>query len=250
MDYQRVPGKKNSSGCLKFCLIGCAATTTLIITSIVVAFLLLRSKGPILFAKTLTFLSDTAVTNLEISDEQKDQIRTHLKKISTRVEEGHLSLDSMYKVMSELENGVFPPLMFIEFFKKNIRQAKNLSQEEIGQALLDLERLQRALVEGKVAAKAFKDIWPMDEKNPMDQQVLEKMTESEWRDFMSRTRGVVDQVGIPSEHYTVDFVHQIGLLVDSVLNETKNLPPAELPPSLPATPLILEANGLNGTEAK
>lgn len=250
MDIQRIHEKKPSSGCMKFCLVGCAVTTTLMVTSIVVAFLLLRSKGPVLVAKTLTFISDKAVTDLEISEEQKDRIRAQLKRLSVRLEEGKLSFEDMRKIMKDLEQGSFPPLLFLEMLKGDIQHFKDFSPEEISQGVHVLERFQRGLVEGKLLPAAFKEIWPMDEKNPMDKQAVGSTTAPEWREILLNMEGLVDQAGIPQDHYSVDFAEQMRLLVESILDEPGSSSPAGLPSAVPSSPMILEATGSEDLEVK
>ena len=216
-----LPPTKQSSGCLKFFLIGCFLAIVLVITIFLGAVFLIKTKGLPLVGNFIESATEDVLNKMELDDEEKEGIREQVSRVTIRLASGEMSMADGRRLIETFEDGSFMTLIFLEGVSQGFLTGTELSEEEKNKASRNAQRVQRGIKEEKIPQTEIIQIWDGIPKNEQGTPI-EDLTDQDWRDFLSSIEQVANKANIPDATYDLDLVSVIKDIVDDTLGETGN----------------------------
>ena len=233
--------ESNSSSCLKVLGIGCLVSVVLLVLTVGVGFYFIKTRGLDLAASAITAITDKMLSESQLTDAEKEGVRSEVSRLTTRLKAGEISIDHLKKLSDGLENSPLPGLLFLQAVATGKLVPAGIPTEEASSACLHAQRLQRAAVEGKISPQALHEVLqaiPREgkkslsaEKAPPESGLSEsardrtgdfkkEITAEDWRPVMALIKRMADDAGIPNEPYRLELTQEIRKLLDQVLSSS------------------------------
>jgi len=197
-------------------------------------------------ASAMRAMVDAVTTELNLSPEQRAQIRAEVDLLATDFEKGNLSLEQFARVMEELaESPVIPAAVVLGAQAAYVRPS-TLSDDEKQDADRQIERLARGIVDEQLTADQINTALAAISKQPggssgsveyrggqinVELQEPRNVTPAELRQFIEDARSVADDAGIADEPFEVDIAVELRRAVDRALGRPLRDP--EVEPAMP-----------------
>jgi hypothetical protein len=200
----------------------------LAIAAIAGGIYIFKTRGPQLAASAITIVTDKMIKETTLTPEDKDKIRTEIRRVSDKVASGEISTEHLQKLSNSLENSPVVVLMLLEGVSAGWLESSGLNAEEKEAGKIDAERVERGAAEGKIDKDTLHGIFT---SVPSDQEghPRQPMSSDEWRTLLAIIKKAADDAQIPNEPYTLDIPAQVKKLVDEILGEGTEEKPLEKP---------------------
>lgn len=233
--------ESKSSSCLKILGMGCLVMIVLIVLTVGIGGYYLKTQWRHWTARVITAVTDDMLSEFRLSESDREGVKAEIARFVTHLESGQISIDQIRKLVEEVRQGPLPGLLFLHGVAIGHLVPPDVPKEEIEQAQLDAQRLQRAAVEGKVSSQALQEIFkaiPREAKEPLPAEreppgsdpsesnreqtgdFKKEITARDWRPVMSLIKKMADEAGIPNEPYHLNLTQEIRKLLDQVLSSS------------------------------
>lgn len=213
--------QRESSGCLKFFLVGCALCVLLAIGAVVGGYYLIKAKGPDFVAYVITNATDGMLADSGLSDEEKQGIRGQIDRVTQKLKEGEIAGTDIQRFVEGMDESPFVALIVLAGLEHAAVRPSGLSAEEKDEASRTLQRLQRALVEGTITPVELK---PLADRfsaieEAADASQRSQLTDADIRTILQDLKAHVDKENIPDATFSVDYINETRKAVDLLLGE-------------------------------
>lgn len=217
-------------------LVGCLAVLGVVVVLGVIATVVvwMNWRGWTSSAMNATMKAVVAETSLPA--DQVARIHTQIDQLTTAFKSKAVSIEDLTKVAQAIENHPILPVGMLEYVELSQFQVAGLTDEERDQGRLAVQRIQRALIEGKMVLKDLDPIIePISQRDAEgDLEPMQNPTAPQLKLFTEEAVKKADELGIPNEPYHVDIAEQIESLINGTIGrQIVNAPPASEPAALP-----------------
>lgn len=213
---------QQGGGCLKGFLFGCGFLVLLVVIGAGTLFYY-RHK---LIASTVNVVVGQWLADAGLPHEERTKIAAELDRLTAALREGNVSPSQVSQVMEQSD--VFY-LLLMEGLQRAELPVSSLPPEAQSDARLQLQRVQRGLVEDKLTTDQV--LQALETVRPQGSDGRSEIQTNEWESLVAGARSLADSAAIPSETYEVDLSAQVRDLVDALLGVTSSINRGE--PSAP-----------------
>lgn len=165
-----------------------------------------------------------AIQQSELPEAERKGIIEQVDRVTDAFKAGDLTLDEVSAVFDQI---IASPIMQIGLLyhieERHIKKSKDLTDEEKSDAIRQIERMARGMVEGAIAPGAVEPvIAPL--RNPQTNEIKPSPTADELREFVELVRTEADGADVLDESYRVTLSDEIKTIVDEALPDDE---PAE-----------------------
>jgi hypothetical protein len=212
---------KQTSGCLKFFLIGCVVCILLAVGGAVGLYYLVKTKGPDLAASFITAVTNEALADSGLSEEEKQGIRDQIGRVTERIKTGGIAIADLKRFGESMDQAPFVGLMILAGFEHGIVHSSSLPAEEKEEASMTIQRVQRGLVESKIEMADLSQIADKLESMGESQAAgSDNLSDEEIKTILADLETKADEAEIPDATYEVDYAAETRKAVDVLLGET------------------------------
>jgi hypothetical protein len=212
---------KHTSGCLKFFLIGCVVCIVLAVGGAVGMYYLVKTKGLDFAASLITTVTNKAVAESGLSEEEQQGIKDQVGRVTERIKSGEIALTDWERFANTMDQAPFVGLLVLAGFEQGIVHSSGLSKEEKEDASVTIQRVQKGLVEKKIDMTDLKGI--ADNLGSVGAEGSgsgsDNLSEEEIRTLMADLKTQADEAEISDGTFTVDYVAETRKAVDVLLGE-------------------------------
>ena len=210
-------------------LVGCLAVLGVVVVLALIGGVIVFMNWKGWTASAMNAGMKAAVQESQLPAEQVGRINTQIDQLTGAFESGDVTVEDLGLVLQALENHPILPIGVLEFIEYNSLKAAGLTDEERAAGARATQRLQRALVEGKMVMEDIEPVpEPVSQRDPDgNMQPLQNPTAPQVRLYIEAAQNKANELGIPDEDYDVDVAEQIeGLINDTLGREVVSAPPA------------------------
>ncbi|MCG3197452.1 MAG: hypothetical protein GHCLOJNM_01938 [bacterium] len=209
--------RESSPGCLRPFLIGCAILLVMGIGAIATGAYLLFHKRNEIAAAGINLISSRMIEDSSLSPNQREQVLGQIERVTRRLSEGRLTIEQLRRVHESFLTGKLGILVLTSTVDSKWIEEVGLAPEEVEVGRRSAQRVQRGVVEGKIAPDTFANIL----RSVSGEEVGERrgLTTEEWRAALAELKKSADAAGIPDEPFSLNLPEELRKLVDEILVE-------------------------------
>ena len=211
-------------------LVGCLAVLGVVILLALIGGVIVYMNWKGWTASAMNAGMKAAVQESQLPAEQVGRINTQIDQLTGAFESGDVTMEDLASVIQVMEDHPILPIGVLEYIEYNSLRAAGITDEERAAGARATQRLQRAMVEGKMVLEDIEPVLePVSQRGPDGNiQPLQNPTAPQVRLYIEGAKNKADELGIPDEDYDVDVAEQIEDLINDTLGrEVVSAPPAE-----------------------
>jgi len=165
-----------------------------------------------------------AVEASNLEPKEKEGLRAAAERVFAKMEKGEFKKEDFQRLRGSFEQQPISKVIGAAIFKAKYLAASGLSPEEKQRGLLDIDRLVRGTVEGKVSQQEIEAVmanFPMQTGVSGMPDLPDSIPDLNVRAIVAEARKTSDAKGIPEEPYHVDIVQEANRWIDAALGEKK-----------------------------
>jgi len=224
--FDEEPVRRNSSGCLKGCLIALAAI--LVLMALAGFFVSQNWRGWV--GSMAGTLIDQTLESSALPAEEKIEVKEQLNRVTEAFSSGAMSGDQMERLMVQLvESPLFAAFMVYAVEEKYFDQS-GLSDEEKEAGKTSLMRFVRGLTQEKIDEQAMEEVMDHigDRQNDGSWQMRDQVSDQELRAMLATANKHADAAEIPEEVEKFDPSDELKLIIDQALATSQGQPANDL----------------------
>ncbi len=156
----------------------------------------------------------------ELPEDQKKAIISQADDLTTGFKEGRVTMQQIGQVGEKFGKSPLLQAALLMYSDVHYIEHSKLDEEAKKSASLNLQRVSRGVMEGKIGQGAVQDLMrPLMTTDPRGQQRLKpEITDQERAALLEAAKKMADEAKISSEPYQADFAGEFKKIVDSVLH--------------------------------
>ncbi|MCO6455867.1 MAG: hypothetical protein J5I93_11270 [Pirellulaceae bacterium] len=161
----------------------------------------------------------SAVNDSELSAEDKQKIIVQVDRVVDDFKAGKITLEDLGRIAEELGESPIMGAAFIFFAEEKYVKVSGLTDEEKLAARRTLERAARGVHEGLLSTDDFEESMQivMTTGPNGEQQMKERLTDEEVRQFLASVKQKADDAGVPDEEFKIDIGETMRQAIDRAL---------------------------------
>lgn len=207
-----VPTRRGSVA--KGCLI--ATVIALVLATAIGIFIWMNARSWI--ATAAKDGAAAAIAKAPIPEDQKQRITTRINGLAEDFRSNKLTGEQFGKIMEAFVTGPIMPTVMLMGVEKQSLASSGLSAEDKAAGVRTLQRLARAVSEGKIGGPGVREILspimrPATGQN--DWHFKSTITDEEIRQMLNKAKAQVDLLKIPDEAYQIDIATEIDKAIEA-----------------------------------
>lgn len=236
-------GESKTSSCFKMLGIGCVVVIVVVVLAFGVGAYYVKTQWRHWAATGINAVTDDMLADFQLPASDREGVKAEITRFTSQLEAGAVTSEHMQKLMEALQQGPLPGLLFLHAVVVGQVIPADIPVEEAQAARLNAQRLQRAVVEGKVTSQALQDVLKFIPREAEARPKAEaesgsqppeafnveafgppkkNMTAEDWRPVMGLIKKLADDAGIPNEPYQLELTQEIRKLLDQVLTASSS----------------------------
>ncbi|TWT34500.1 hypothetical protein [Blastopirellula retiformator] len=212
------PQKSGGSAVPKV-LLGClVAIIVLVVIACGVGYYVLsnlKSMGVDLVAGVAT----QAIDDSQLPEDQKVGLKEQIDRVATGYKSGEISDEQFGRIFENLQDSPVISAIPVMVIQSSYIQNSGLTDEEKADAKKTLDRAAHGLFEKTITMEeldpAMENVATRDAEG--DWEIKQNVTDEELKAFITDTKKVCDEHGIPDEDFQVDIVAELKKAIDDAL---------------------------------
>lgn len=219
--------RKKPGSVWKYVAIGCLGIIVVSIILAVIAGAVAYKNWRSWSADFATSTSRKVINSSELPEDQKTRMITRIEAVAKDFKDGKLTVEQMGMIADRVSKSPMLNMGMVYFFEQQYLRPSGLTQEEKTQGRRTLERLARGVYEKSITKHEMETLTaPLMEARGGGRKRLRKhISDTELRDFLTKTATQVEVARIPDEPFAVDMADELDKVIDEVVTG-KALPAA------------------------